>query len=244
LCINICIDKGTENQWRKKMAALSDYLESGLLHHVFANQPFPMPSSISVALLSNPARDFDGGNTIVEIPSGNVSGITGYSRVNVGSLSDAWRFASDADNVSFAVSGTRNNAGTGSGVTGLFYPVYLTQGRAGGSTAQVVRFSQFPNITFYFASGANNVYGSGTTIGSNTNYNTYPVPSRYLVNKYQIVFPTALQDWGFVSGVAVLDNSTYQSGNLLMYSTLSNPRLVFAGDNIRFDAESLQIVFN
>jgi hypothetical protein len=226
------------------MSALSDYLESGLLHHVFANQPFTMPSSVALALLSNPATDISTGSSISEIPSGVGSDITGYSRVNITSLQDAWRFASSADNVSFAVSGTRSNAGTGSGVTGNFYPVYLTQARAGGSTSEIVTFTQFPNTTFYFASGNNNVYGSGSSIGSNTSYNTYPTPSRYLVNKYQIIFPTALNDWGFVSGVAILDDANYKSGNVLMYSTLTNPRLVYGGDNIRFDAESLQIVFN
>lgn len=226
------------------MSALSDYLESGLLYHVFANQPFTMPSSVALALLSNPASDTSTGSSISEIPSGVGSAITGYSRVNITNLQDAWRFASSADNVSFAVSGTRNNPGTSSGVTGNFYPVYLSQLRAGGSTAEMVTFTQFPGTIFYFASGNSNVYGSGSSIGANTNYNTYPTPNRYLVNKYQIIFPTAINDWGFVSGVAILDNANYKSGNVLMYSTLTNPRLVYAGDNIRFDAESLQIVFN
>lgn len=226
------------------MSALSDYLESGLLHHVFANQPFPMPSSVALALLSNPAKDNDSGTSISEVPSGIGSNITGYSRVNITNLSDAWKFASSADNVSFAVSGTRSNAGTGSGINGNFYPVYLSQTTAGGITAESITFAEFPGTMFYFASGNNNVYGSGASIGTNTNYNTYPTPNRYLVNKYQIIFPTALNDWGFVSGVAILDNANYRSGNLLMYSTLTNPRLVYAGDNIRFDSESLQIVFN
>lgn len=229
------------------MAALSDYLESGLLHHVFANQVFTMPSSIAIGLLTDPAQDSDDGSTISEVPSGDGSQITGYARISAGSdLTDAWRFASTADSIAFAVSGTRNNGteAEGSGDTGFFYPVYTLQASAGGETAELATFSEFPNIQFYFASGANNNYGSGVDTGGNTNYNTYPTPNRFLVNKYQIVFPTALTDWGFISGVVITDTTNYGSGNVLMHSALTNPRLVFTGDNIRFDAESLEIVFN
>lgn len=69
------------------MAALSDYLESGLLHHVFRGQSFPKPSTIAVALTSGVPLDSHTGATLPEIPlTINGSG-TGYARLNLGNPS-------------------------------------------------------------------------------------------------------------------------------------------------------------
>ena len=62
-------------------------------------------------------------------------------------------------------------------------------------------------------------------------------------NTRQIVFGTALVDWGWVSGVLISDTSNYASGNTLMHAQLSNPRIIYMGDTVKFDAETLQISF-
>ena len=52
------------------MASLSDYLESGLLHHIFRGESFSKPSKIAIALTSGVPQDSDTGFTIPELPSG------------------------------------------------------------------------------------------------------------------------------------------------------------------------------
>ena len=52
------------------MAALSDYLESGLLNFIFRGQSFSAPSNISIALTSGAPLDSHTGSTIPELASG------------------------------------------------------------------------------------------------------------------------------------------------------------------------------
>lgn len=63
-------------------------------------------------------------------------------------------------------------------------------------------------------------------------------------NTYQLVFNTALLDWGWVSGMAIVDSSVIGSGNVLMYGQLDNPRAIFMGDGPKFDASTLTISFS
>ena len=77
------------------MTALSDYLESGLLHHVFRGQSFPKPENIAIALCSGVPSESDSavshyknGGPLPEIPSGDAAGNdTGYRRYNLGNPS-------------------------------------------------------------------------------------------------------------------------------------------------------------
>jgi len=62
-------------------------------------------------------------------------------------------------------------------------------------------------------------------------------------NDGQIVFNTALTDWGWVSGIAITDHSTVGAGNLLMHAALTNPRVIYTGDNVKFDIDTLEISF-
>ena len=62
-------------------------------------------------------------------------------------------------------------------------------------------------------------------------------------NSGQIIFTSALHDWGWVSGIAILDSSTYGSGNMLMHAQLTNPRVIYTGDNVKFDMNTLEISF-
>jgi hypothetical protein len=71
------------------MTALSDYLESGLLHHIFRGQPFSKPDGVSIALCSGVPSESDTGETIPELPS-EIDGVsTGYTRYNLGKPDDA-----------------------------------------------------------------------------------------------------------------------------------------------------------
>ena len=153
------------------MAALSDYLESGLLNHVFRNESFPKPSSIAIALTSGIPQDSDTGATIPELPSGINGSGTGYARILLDrtdvSGNDYWSFSS-----------------------------------------------------------------SDLSVGSGL-----------IKNAANRVFNTALLDWGWISGIAITDNGNHGSGNLLMHSTLDNPRVIYTGDSPVFDAETLQISF-
>jgi hypothetical protein len=152
--------------------ALSDYLESGLLHHIFKGQVFLKPDEIAIALCSGVPVDADTGETIPELPSGINGSGTGYARISLGDPS--------------------------------------TQG----------------NTTWIYEQQDHD-YGSGL-----------------IKNSGSIVFEKALIDWGFVSGIAITDDSQYGSGNLLMHSELSNPRIIYKGDAVKFDVTNLKIKFN
>ena len=151
------------------MAALSDYLESGISRYLFAGQSFPVPANISIALTTDVPQDNQNGSSIPEVPQTvEVSGETlntGYARIN-----------------------------------------YSTPASDG-------------NTKWNFVEG-----GSGITR-----------------NASQIVFNTALQDWGLVSGIAILDSSVHGSGNLLLHAELEKPREVCVGDSIKFDTNTLEI---
>jgi len=153
------------------MAALSDYLESGLLHHIFRGETFAKPAHIAIALTSGVPADSDTGAYIPEVPSGDGSNSSGYARIS------------------------------------LYDPA--TSGDAKWDYTV-----------------ADNAVGSGV-IG----------------NASQLVFNTALYDWGWVSGVAICDTQEHGSGNLLMHAQLDNPRIIYTGDSVKFDADTLQISF-
>ena len=166
------------------MASLSDYLESGLLHHLFRGETFAKPLNIAIALCSGvPVESCDGnaqyhGGTLPELPSGTIYGVdTGYRRINLGNPADLgnakWDYTSDDHN---AGSGLIKNASS-------------------------LLFDE----------------GDGSA---------------------------ALVDWGWVSGIAIVDSGEYGTGNLLMYAALDNPRVIYTGDTVKFDTSTLQIKFN
>ncbi len=153
------------------MAALSDYLESGLLHHIFRGQSFSKPTGIAIALTSGVPQDSQTGANIPEIPSGINGSGTGYARINLGN-------PSVSGNAAWLYTLADHNAGSG-----------------------------------------------------------------LIKNASSFVFDTALIDWGWVSGVVILDDARYGSGNVLMHAQLDNPRIIYAGDGVKFDTQTLQISF-
>jgi len=152
--------------------AMSDYLESGLLHHIFKSEVFLKPDTIAIALCSGVPVDSDTGETIPEMPSGVNGNHTGYSRINLGDPS-------------------------------------------------------FQGDTTWIYEQQEHDYGSGL-----------------IKNSGSIVFSKALVDWGWVSGIAITDTAVHRSGNLLLHSELSNPRIVYKGDSVKFDVTNLKIKFN
>lgn len=228
------------------MAALSDYLESALLNHIFRGDSFPKPSSIAIALTSSAPLDSQNGSSLSEIPSGISKGsnfvTTNYSRLNLGNPATSgnaiWNNVGADNTTTFQVSGI-SNSGISAGISGYFAPLYLDQTVASSydGTFQTItyRFTEFPNVTFY---APQSLVQSG--VHNNPGYTQYE-GNGFIKNSVQLVFNTALQDWGWISGVAIVDSAIRGSGNVLMHSKLSNPRYVYAGDNIKFDLNSLEI---
>lgn len=224
------------------MAALSDYLESGILNHLFRNTIFDKPTTIAIALTSGVPKDNDTGSTIPELPSGISLGsnfvTTNYQRLNLGNPlttgTDIWASVGIDNTTAYTVFSSEVNH------SGYFYPLYLSEATAQAedqnNTAQIYTFSKtHPGVAFY-APVSIDVSGSQVDPG-------YPLyeGNGFIKNNVQLLFNTALRDWGWVSGVAILDSAIYGSGNLLMYAQLENPRFVYTGDNIKFDSNSLEI---
>jgi hypothetical protein len=228
------------------MAALSDYLESGILNHIFRNVTFSKPSNIAIALTSGVPLDSDNGLTIPELPSGINRGnnfvSTNYKRINLGNPSvvgnNVWNAVGVDETTVFSVYGT-SSSGAAVGASGYFYPMYLSQPAAlvasNNTFTQSYRFKEFPNVIFYAPTNLQQ-----TAMSGDPGYVKYE-GNGFIKNSSQIVFDTALTDWGWVSGIAILDNSARGSGNLLMYAQLENPRYIYTGDNIKFDVNSLEI---
>ena len=169
------------------MAALSDYLESGLLNHVFRGETFPKPTNVSVALTSGAPLDSNTGQGIVyggPLPE-LASGIDYNGNPTLGSVSSGTNYAR----------------------------VNLQNPADYGST--------------YWSHTASDLEAG---IG-------------FIRNSGNIVFNTALTDWGWVSGVALVDHDVLGSGNLLMHAQLSNPRVIYTGDDVKFDIGTLEISF-
>lgn len=225
------------------MAALSDYLESGILNHIFRQDPLPKPENISIALTGDVAKENDTGSTIPELPTttqlGTESISTNYQRIDLGSPATAgtskWNNTGYDIDSSYAVFSNDVNH------SGYFYPVYLAKTSAEAGETGIPKeytFSEFPGITF-FSPFSLAVSGAETNPG----YELY-TGNGFIKNKVELNFPSAATDWGWVSGVAILDSSDHGSGNLLMYAELNNPRYVYAGDTIKFDVNALEINLN
>ena len=71
LCIIVCVLQSNQGLLGGfLMASLSDYLESGLLHHLFRGEKLSQPTNIAIALCSSVPSESDNGSTIQELPSG------------------------------------------------------------------------------------------------------------------------------------------------------------------------------
>lgn len=251
------------------MAAISDYLEKQLLDHIFRGTNFSKPDNISIALTSSVAKDNQNGSNIPEIPTGVTVGsstlATNYSRLTLGDPSEEgnskWFDIGLDTNTTYQVylpvSGDvsfSNNDGetfTENQEDGYWYPLYAAnsgdatatdaakfraENEDSNSQSYIFRFNdEHPGVNFY--SPRTGVSSGVVADGGNLLYEG----NGFIKNQSQIIFQPAFRDWGFVSGVAVLDNSTFGAGNLLMYAKLRNPRFIYTGDQIKFDVRSLEI---
>lgn len=57
-------------------------------------------------------------------------------------------------------------------------------------------------------------------------------------------FTQATADWGYVSGVALVDSGVYGTGNLWMWAPLAIPRDVKSSDTFSYSAAAFQVGFN
>lgn len=232
------------------MAALSDYLESGILKHIFFGETFTSPSNISVGLTSTVPTDTDSGQTIEELPSGAFKGAsfvdTGYRRINLGNSTDGnnvWNQIGIDTTTAFQVNSSESGVGLPPN-SGYFYPLYLDSAKAvSESTESVQAATEYtftethPGVVFY---GPDGVVVSGDYSSTDPGYIEYD-GNGFIKNKNQLAFPTANVNWGFISGIVITDSEFVGSGNVLMYSELQNPRNIFTGDSIKFDTNSLEI---
>ncbi len=62
-------------------------------------------------------------------------------------------------------------------------------------------------------------------------------------NLQAVLFDQAASDWGWVSGVALIDNATYGAGNVLIWGQLTVPKLIGAGDQFQFASGTLATTF-
>jgi hypothetical protein len=60
-------------------------------------------------------------------------------------------------------------------------------------------------------------------------------------NAVAITFPQATGSWGSVSGVALCDNATYDTGNVFFYGTLDEHKTVGNGDTFSFPSGNLDV---
>ncbi len=226
------------------MAAISDYLEDKLLNHIFRQSSFDKPSNISIALTSDVAKDNQTGTDaeFPELPSSVGTGPsavnTGYARINLGDPEDVndlnWRNVGVDNNTEYYVYSEQH------ATPGYYYPLYQQQTTAqalsASSAAVGYTFPEFPGVTLYGPDGSTS---AGVT--------TPPVRGAlyegngFIKNKKELLFPTALTEWGWISGVAILDDKDAGEGNLLMYAQLKNPRYVYVGDQIKFEPDSFEI---
>lgn len=68
-----------------------------------------------------------------------------------------------------------------------------------------------------------------------------PGGSGTMDNAAAITFPQATADWGNVSGVFLVDNATYGTGEILMYGDLATPRDVKNNDTFEIAASDLSL---
>ena len=236
------------------MAAISDYLESQLLNHLFRGSDFQKPDTIAIALTNAVPKDSDTGATIDKIPLTDGPRNTGYTRVNLGdpavSGDGSWSAVGDDTVTTFSVYLDGENVSAEHSIDGIlasnaigsgyFYPAYLSESVAQsldpvGSVVTLTFPEKFPSVELYSPASS---FQSGVML--DPGYTTYE-GNGFIKNLGNISFREADTNWGIVSGVAILDSATHGEGNLLMHAPLTFAREIREGDSISFNIRSLEI---
>lgn len=56
-------------------------------------------------------------------------------------------------------------------------------------------------------------------------------------------WPQATSNWGWISGVAIMDSVLYGTGNIIMHGSLTTPKQIASGDTFRIQTGDLDITF-
>ncbi|MBI1347251.1 hypothetical protein GC163_13300 [bacterium] len=72
----------------------------------------------------------------------------------------------------------------------------------------------------------------------------WTVTTGQVVNAVDITFPQATGSWGTVVAIAVTDDATHDSGNLLAYAALDTSKTIDDGDVLQVPAGSLVITLD
>ena len=62
-------------------------------------------------------------------------------------------------------------------------------------------------------------------------------------NTSAITFPTATGSWGTIQGLAIVDNATFDTGNMLFHSSIGTPRAIGVGDTAEIAAGAITVTF-
>ena len=62
-------------------------------------------------------------------------------------------------------------------------------------------------------------------------------------NAAAVTFTQATGDWGTVSDMAIVDNATWNTGNMLFYSAVDTGRAIATGDTAEFAAGAITVTF-
>jgi hypothetical protein len=134
---------------------------------------------------------------------------------------------------------------------------FLFRGNSGGFTAPL-------NISIALCSGIPDDASQGHTLPELANAGSYAranlgAPSNSvwteisqafgaqssgnIDNVGAITFTTATANWGWVSGVAIVNSGVYGAGQVLLWGRLATPREVLSSDTLSFGAGAFDIFF-
>jgi hypothetical protein len=108
------------------------------------------------------------------------------------------------------------------------------EGNHGGNIPEVANAGSYARV---------NLGGPTNSIFTEISQAFGALSSGNIDNVGAITFPTATADWGYVSGVAIVDSGTYGAGQMLMYGRLATPRAVQTNDTVSFAIGAFDIYF-
>ena len=124
-------------------------------------------------------------------------------------------------------------------LSGIYNHLFRTSSLSKPSTVAIALCTNPPTRTSYnelantggyvrYTNASGDVFWSHQSAGSGQNIS-------------QVQFAQATADWGYVSGIVLIDSSTYGAGNILMYGVLSSPKNVKNGQNFTLNASNLTV---
>lgn len=87
-------------------------------------------------------------------------------------------------------------------------------------------------------------YARQTLNPSATNWTDPVAADGIAYNLATITFPVATSDWGWVSGIAILDSATYGAGHVLLRGSLTTPKNIGSSDEFLVRPSGFSITFS